>query len=1105
MFDPQTVALIRSAPELDGLDLEALPSNITSAYAQIVAARIRARASIGRDSPEELQDSVAAIVEEMRRIAFSQEALVSLTPDRDDRAAGAFVSGSAHHVVLQASSLLTVEREASQLATDRISAEISAALLFLAADSHADAAEMAKQIYVSEQTGPIEGALLNAIKNLAKGQPGQVLAESEPGTELLFAVEPAQRPASALFLMLLRGVRSLSQRLTGLTASDPIEQFQRVAALSSNQLSDIDLGGEAYSVFPGPGHLAALLTAVGKNLPDSALVSLPPPAGVEPGLWRTKVGEISKTRPFLWRNHVQAIGDGYLEGGISAAVSFPTGAGKSTLSELKIAACLLRLKKVIFLAPTLALVDQTARALTSLFPQAELQKEQSSEGPSDFASSGLPAISVMTPERCLAVMSYGVESSFAEVGLLVFDECHLLHPRGSDRSRRSVDAMLCLLNFSILSPNADYLLLSAMMSNPLHLSQWISDLTGRTCLSLNLNWKPTRQVRGCVVYGAEELRQLRSTLSRAKLTSSTRNPPASISRQLKARPHGLFCLHQTWQSRQRDDYSLLPLLAADINLATGTSASGNWYLTPNGIKVAAAIALGAASRSPTGPGLKTLVFTQTIPHANSAVKNINESTASSLCVLNELERNLFESALDELGSAEHLYINVSASFEVVSTSLPHHGLLLPVERRLHESLYQRADGVDILVATSTVAQGMNLPSQVVIIASDSRFDPEANQMERLEAHELLNAAGRAGRAGESSHGFVLVVPSKVMDFDDSSSSIHSHWSELQSIFSQSDQCLAIEDPLAPILDAIHIAGSANSDAEKYLLRRLPVLSSEGSGDDPAGELLKRSMGAYFKRREGDHEWVASRISSALEARRRTSEDSPHPDWMDQLAASAGIERSVVQSLQSRMESSAPADNASVRTWISFMFEWMQSDCDVMTQLLRPQSLENFFGRPYRSLTSDEARCRWSVPRLKALLELWIEGRTLADIERAVLTPTSSMGNCVNAREFVLRMVPELAYAFTLPELIAEAEKRFEGDDGMSPAARATLGACVREGFDSPDKLALQLETPGKAPRRRIHRSWSDLEWLVGSTEAVETWPAVRAKIRLALQFGSLTA
>ena len=54
----------------------------------------------------------------------------------------------------------------------------------------------------------------------------------------------------------------------------------------------------------------------------------------------------------------------------------------------------------------------------------------------------LPSISVLTPERCLAMLGYSPDV-FTDVGLIVFDECHLLHPRDLDTSRRSIDAMLC--------------------------------------------------------------------------------------------------------------------------------------------------------------------------------------------------------------------------------------------------------------------------------------------------------------------------------------------------------------------------------------------------------------------------------------------------------------------------------------------------------------------------------------------------------------------------------------------------------------------------------------------------------------------------------------
>lgn len=131
---------------------------------------------------------------------------------------------------------------------------------------------------------------------------------------------------------------------------------------------------------------------------------------------------------------------------MSSAVSFPTGGGKSTLAELKIAAALLGGGQVVVLAPTLALVDQTAFTLGSAFKNYTVLGDLDDEITfSDVLE--LPEIIVTTPERCLVLQSIQPEA-FAQVALVVFDECHLLHPRESDRSRRAIDAMLCILNLT---------------------------------------------------------------------------------------------------------------------------------------------------------------------------------------------------------------------------------------------------------------------------------------------------------------------------------------------------------------------------------------------------------------------------------------------------------------------------------------------------------------------------------------------------------------------------------------------------------------------------------------------------------------------------------
>src|SRR5688500_11251411 len=127
MYDEETAALIRSAPRLGDLDTTRLPERLSEAFAKIAAARVRLReGGISQD------DEVLALVREMRRLALANEALVAVTPERDNRAAAAFVAGSAHQLCFNA---LAIGSEGSEqqtfLGPDSISADIAAMLLFM--------------------------------------------------------------------------------------------------------------------------------------------------------------------------------------------------------------------------------------------------------------------------------------------------------------------------------------------------------------------------------------------------------------------------------------------------------------------------------------------------------------------------------------------------------------------------------------------------------------------------------------------------------------------------------------------------------------------------------------------------------------------------------------------------------------------------------------------------------------------------------------------------------------------------------------------------------------------------------------------------------------
>lgn len=1096
MFDRDTLDLIASAPSLQKLESRDLAKELTSAYAKIVAARIRLRGG------ERVDQEIDVLIDEMRRLAFAQEALVAVAPEADTRRAAAFVAGTAHHVVFQAEALSVDASRNWKLGLDGIPAGLSSSLLFLIAQSHADAVEMTKAVVSGDENEAVGYALTQALCHLIRGDLAEAASTTHSAQYWMQNPHPAVGlGATALYVMVLDGVRLLSKELMGEVNPDSssFDVFTRVIGLSIRKINISILSDTSFvseSTYPGPFHLASLLLEAGKELKLSSLVSVDSPLGVAGDRWREKMCAIAATRPYLWRNHLQAIENGYLDNGTSSVVSFPTGAGKSTLSELKIASTLLASRKVVFLAPTLALVGQVARSLKRAFPTGEIQRERTSDAVEDIVSDGLPEISVMTPERCLALIGYE-PTAFNQVGLLVFDEFHLLHSAGVGRDRRSVDAMLCLLNFSLAAPDADLLLMSAMVSNAAEVAAWLQNLTGRKCLALDLNWKPTRQVRGVVLYQAEEVASSRSLLAVASSAKRTATPSVADKRQLQVKPYGFMGLQQTWLTNQRDDYLLVPLLDGTVQLGASGSRTSEWYLTPNATEVSSEIAIGAATHS-ASETLKTLVFTQTIPWATSISRRISKGIPARTIGLLESERKSFEDALTEIGARRALYADVNEACELESRALTHHGLLLPHERALHESLYRRSDGIDVIVATSTLAQGMNLPSQVVIISSDQKFDADSERMGTVEAHELLNAAGRAGRAGENSFGFVLVIPGKVMHFDGQSNTISRYWDQLRDVFSQSDQCLDVEDPIARVLDRMLASTGELDESARYLLRRLPISYEQETSRNTVREYLQRTMGAFTEASQGNTEWLSLSSDAVARFHADFAADA-NPDWIDKLAASAGVERSVIRSLDAYTLRSCPDNFADVEEWVEWVFGWLAEEPALVPQLLRRQTLESLFEKSYVQLPSDQDRGQWAIPKLRELLRMWMEGKSLVDMEMSPVVGSAASEKCKFARIFVLRVVPELSFIFGLPEQFTRAKRVADGVEAESSASAAKLSVCVKEGFSEVELLALSYVINLTKVRRSVHELWVGVRPIILGPIYPEKWSETLARVRSAYQ------
>ncbi|MNN31115.1 hypothetical protein D3C81_1447900 [compost metagenome] len=186
-------------------------------------------------------------------------------------------------------------------------------------------------------------------------------------------------------------------------------------------------------------------------------------------------------------------------------------------------------------------------------------------------------------------------------------------------------------------------------------------------------------------------------------------------------------------------------------------------------------------------------------------------------------------------------------------------------------------------------------------------------------------------------------------------------------------------------------------------------------------------------------------------------------------------------------------------WVEWVFSWLAEEPALVPQLLRRQTLEGLFDKEYMQLTSDQDRGRWAIPYLRELLRMWMEGKSLVDMEMSPAVGSATAGKCKFARTFVLRVVPELAFIFGLPEQFTRAKRMAAREKGESSASAAKLSVCVKEGYAEIELLALSYVKNLSMVRRSVHELWMDVRPIALAPLHPEKWAATLARVRSAYQ------
>jgi hypothetical protein len=1096
VFDPATANLVRAARPLPGLEPSALVEELTAAYIDIASARLALHAPADQPGPD-----LDILMARMRRLADTYESYITLELFPSQSRSAAFVAGAARQVMARIEALRgTAPEGPSRLDDDAIDGDIAAALLFLIAEQPSDALEAARAIRpAGGDIAPVRRALILAVRAFCQGAFRRVLA-IDPDREGRGASDVFGVAANLLFRELLRGLRLLALAGLGEVGDEAIAEaqamFARVRSLSvdAEGVEDAAAGAslEAVSLYAGPHHLAALLARASRTLSEAALVRTPCPAGADAATWGAWLRAEADRWPFLWPNHRDCLKTGYLDRGQSLVMTTPTGSGKTTLAALKIAATLAGGRTVLYLAPTHALVGQVERDLNERV--GAIARAKSIEDISlDDAVDTLPDLAVVTPERCFALLTFAPEL-FESVGLMVFDEFHLLgvaRPATAASpvriGRRGIDAMLCLLTFLNRQPDADVLLLSAMVSNGADVAGWLAGLMGRPVQVFDDRWKPTRQLRACLTYNQADLDGLRTALIRAEVGLG----PAPV---LSALPFGLFSLVSGWNPGAPDKLLVRPFAQGPLPLKKGLGA----WVTSNRGEVAAGIA-----RSFAAAGLKVIVFCENIRMCGSVARTLNQDPGGTVPPAWTGEQAVLrDSLIDEVGAAGAVY-DAGAQRAAV-----HHGELLRAERDLVEALFRDpASGVDVLAATSTLAQGLNLPCEVVILAGTDRLDEgEGAARMPLLAHEVLNALGRAGRAGQASTGLAIVVPAVPLGCNLATKAVSAQ-EDVRVVFSDTDQCLPLEDPLAALFDQIEQDGVTGDEAD-YLLRRLSVsFDATRPGVEGFESLARRTFG-FWRRAQADpaaaQQWLAQRRAT-LEASLALVAPLPQLPWQEELAAKTGASAAFVAALSAAYPT-APLAAVEATDWIFWLLDQLDPTSSDFDVFLRPDTMKKVFGRAYPSLLArpgGRARLRLGV---KSALTGWLTGLPLNQLEMdicafiaanegPVARPTRADGHAQHARRFALRLVPDLGF---LCGVLAQVAAQLAADAGEPLAAPMVsfLPTLVRHGCRTPYHYLIRrtLEAPSRpGVEARFARIAAALD-----RQPTDDWAAVRDKVDTAL-------
>ena len=392
----------------------------------------------------------------------------------------------------------------------------------------------------------------------------------------------------------------------------------------------------------------------------------------------------------------------------STVISMPTSSGKTLLAELKILYtrslhsndCL-----CAYVLPTNALINQTVKRLGHSFPDLSI-KQLLPYNHFDNLEKDLignqPDIIVSTPEKLNFLLKNDEANMLSNLRLVIIDEAHNI----SDKNRGSIWEFL-LSNLKQQDSQLSYLLLTPFISNKDELAQWLGN---NSSTARSIEWTPAKQY---IAYHSLNSNKTKGKISKINYLPSARN---SIIKDKISIDLGIDLEQLKQELKQR---SINDVVRNTVLVEKYRKQKGCILVLCKGAKSAEKLATALAGQFDFSNG-------------NDEQKEVTYAR---------------EVIRLELGS-DHPLLNLLSKRIAF-----HHAKLPPMVKEAIENLVNH-NLVKVLVATTTLAQGMNFPIKTVIF--ETLHVGGGGNTKELTYSDFWNIAGRAGRAYKDTEGHIVL-------------------------------------------------------------------------------------------------------------------------------------------------------------------------------------------------------------------------------------------------------------------------------------------------------------------------------------------------------------